>query len=248
MDLTDKLNLKDVVMPMYNLLEQSKNYIKTTGSLWTYYRDEPRNRLSSNSASFKYQTSITGNTYNGNDNADRADKNKTEIVIPLKYLSNWCRTLNIPLINCEVELVWTWSKNCVLDDMTVRAAGNNNDLPAIVTPTGLELYKNRHKIARSSCHFVKRKWQLLEQLKSGFKRTVKWNKCRSQMTIQPQNSNLGYLIDLTLTKVSRLFVSSSKRIEENNVEKDHRDSFSHYYLPKRWNKRFQCFNWWKELL
>ena len=48
-----------------------------------------------------------------------------------------------------------------------------------------------------------------------------------------QNSNLGYLIDLTLTKVSRLFVSSSKRIEENNVEKDHRDSFSHYYLPKR---------------
>ena len=107
--------------------------------MWTYYRDEPRNRLSSNSASFKYPTSITGNTYNGNDNAGRANKNKTEIVIPLKYLSNWCRTLNIPLVNCEVELVWTWSKNCVLDDMTVRAAGNNNDLPAIVAPTGLEL-------------------------------------------------------------------------------------------------------------
>ena len=54
----------DVVMPMYNLLEYSKNYRKTTGSLWNYYRDEPSNPLSSNSESFKYKTSITGNTYN----------------------------------------------------------------------------------------------------------------------------------------------------------------------------------------
>ena len=54
----------DVVMPMYNLLEYSKNYRKTTGSLWNYYRDEPSDPLSSNSESFKYKTSITGNTYN----------------------------------------------------------------------------------------------------------------------------------------------------------------------------------------
>ena len=54
----------DVVMPMYNLFEFSKNYKKTTGSLWNYYRDEPSNPLSSNSESFKYKTSITGNTYN----------------------------------------------------------------------------------------------------------------------------------------------------------------------------------------
>ena len=54
----------DVVMPMYNLLEYSKNYRKTTGSLWNYYRDEPSNPLSSNSESFKKKTSITGNTYN----------------------------------------------------------------------------------------------------------------------------------------------------------------------------------------
>ena len=47
---------------MYNLLEYSKNYKKTTGSLWNYYRDEPTNPLSSNSESFKYQTSIKGNT------------------------------------------------------------------------------------------------------------------------------------------------------------------------------------------
>ena len=57
----------DVVMAMYNLLEYSKNYRKTTGSLWNYYRDEPSNPLSSNSESFKYKTSITGNTYNVGD-------------------------------------------------------------------------------------------------------------------------------------------------------------------------------------
>ena len=49
-----------VVMPTYNLLEYSRNYRKTTGSLWNYYRDEPGNRLSFNSESFKYKTSITG--------------------------------------------------------------------------------------------------------------------------------------------------------------------------------------------
>ena len=104
----------DVVMPMYNLLEYSKNYRKTTGSLWNYYRDEPSNPLSSNSESFKYKTSITGNTYNvgvgeeGYD-ANKVVKNQTEIVIPLKHLSNFWRALNTPLINCEVELILTWS-------------------------------------------------------------------------------------------------------------------------------------------
>ena len=101
------------------------------------------NPLSTNSESFKYKTSIAGNIYNVGDgeagyNAKKVDKNETEVVIPLKHLSNFWRTLNIPLINCEIELILTWSKNCVLADMTVRDAGNNNDPPAIVAPTGLE--------------------------------------------------------------------------------------------------------------
>ena len=74
--------------------------------------------------------------------------------------------------------------------------------------------------------------ELLEKLKSGFKRTLKWNKYRSQMTIQNNNNNLIYLIDPTFTNGNRLFVLSFQRIEENNVKKDHRDSFSHYYVPK----------------
>ena len=106
--------------------------------MWNYYRDEPSNPLSSDSESFKYKTSITGNTYDGDDNADRVGKNETEIVVPLKHLSNFWRTLNIPLINCEIELILTWSKKCALAHMTVRAVRNVNDPPAIVAPTGLE--------------------------------------------------------------------------------------------------------------
>ena len=80
----------DVVMQMYNLLEYSKNYRKTTRILWNYYRDEPSNPLSSNPEYFKYKTSITGNTYNVGDgeegyDANKVGKNETEVVIPLKH-------------------------------------------------------------------------------------------------------------------------------------------------------------------
>ena len=56
----------------------------------------------------------------------------------LKHVNNFWRTLNIPLINCKIELILTWSKNCALADMTVRAARNNNNAPVIVAPAGLE--------------------------------------------------------------------------------------------------------------
>ena len=91
-------------MPMYNLLEYCKNYRKTTGSLWNYYRDKPNNPLSSNFESFKYKTSIVGKTPENNDLLTNA-----KVVIPLKHLRNFWRVLNIPLINCELELILTWS-------------------------------------------------------------------------------------------------------------------------------------------
>ena len=70
--------------------------------------------------------------------------------------------------------------------------------------------------------------KLLEKLKTGFKKAIKWNKYSSQMTTQNNNNNLNYLVDPTFT----LFVLSYERIEEDNVKKDYRDSFSHYYVPK----------------
>ena len=117
----------DVVMPMYNLLEYSKNYRKTTGSLWNYYRDEPSNPLSSDSESFKYKTSIVGKTPEDNDLLTNS-----KLVVPLKHLSNFWRSLDIPLSNCEVELILTWSKNCALADMTVDEVAHT----AIVAPSG----------------------------------------------------------------------------------------------------------------
>ena len=115
-------NTEDLDVVMHNLLEYSKNYRKTTGSLWNHYTDEPTNRLSSDSKSFKYKNNITGNTYNvdltiigdggspipnPNYDANKVGKNETEVVIPLKHVSNFWRSLNIPLSNSEVELSLT---------------------------------------------------------------------------------------------------------------------------------------------
>ena len=100
--------------------------------------------LFSNTESFKYKTSITGNTYDGHDvdddddDANKVGENEIESVVPLKHLSNFWTTLNIPLINCEIELILTWSKTWALADMTARAPGNNNDSSAIIAPIGLE--------------------------------------------------------------------------------------------------------------
>ena len=182
----------DVVMPICNLLEYSKNY----------YRDEPSNPLFSNSESFRYKTSITGNTYGGDD-TEKVDKNETEIVVPLKHLSNFWRTLDIPLIYCQIELNLTWSKSCVSADMTVRDAGNNDDSPAIIAPTGLEFQIKDTKLYVPVVSLpAKNDNKLLVQLKKRFKRIIKWNKYRSQMTIQSNNNNLNNLIDPTFLQKS----------------------------------------------
>ena len=244
---TDNAEDLDVVIPMYNFLEYSKTYRKTTDSLWNYYRDESSDPLFSNSESFKYKTSITGNTYNVGDgeagyDADKVGKNETEIVIPPKHLSNFWRALNIPLVNCEVELILTWSKNCILADMTVRTAQGGN--PAIVAPNGLEYQITDTKLYVSVVTLSKENdTKLLEQLKSGFKRTIKWNKYRSQMTVQSNNNNLNYLTDPTFTKVNRMFALSFQKIAaKNNATKDHRDIFSHYYVPNVEIKDFNFLN------
>ena len=152
--LIDKAEDLDVVMPMHDLLGYSKNYRKTIGSLWNYYRDEPDNTPATdynadpitNSESFKYKSSIAGKITNANqkdgENTEQENtksKKNLEIVFPLKYLSNFWRTLDMPLINCEVVLTLTWSDNCVLTNITTEAAraaeGNNPARQAINAPT-----------------------------------------------------------------------------------------------------------------
>ena len=130
----------DIVIPMYNLIEYSKNYSKITGSLWNYYRDKPNNPPANdynenpitNSALSKYKNSFIEKTPNSDNDYNNLMQD-VEIVVPLKYLSNFWRTLDMPLINCEINLILAWSKN-VLTDMKETAAGGLN-LPTTAART-----------------------------------------------------------------------------------------------------------------
>ena len=84
-------------MPTYNLIEYSNDYVKTSGSFWQYFRDKPDGNLV-DFESFKSKINITGKT------PDDDNEKDVEIMVPLKYLSNFWRTLEMPLINCEVYL------------------------------------------------------------------------------------------------------------------------------------------------
>ena len=212
--------------------------------MWNYYRDKPNNSrtvdynadLITNSESFKYKSSITVKTSDANqedgENTDQGNtktKKNIEVVVLLKHLENFWRSLNIPFINCEVYLTLTSSENCVLTDITAQPTratqGANSARPAINAPTNARFQITDTKLYVPVVTLsTENDKKLLEQLRTGFKRTIKWNKYRSEMTNQTKNNNLNYLIDPTFTKVNRLFVLSFEN--END-----RTSFSKYYVP-----------------
>ena len=101
----------DVVMSMYNLIEYSDYYLKTSGCLWQYYRDDSNDNVTQ-SESFKYKTKITGKTPAARNTKD------VKIAVPLKYLSDFWRTLEMQLINCEINLILTWSEASVISFAT----------------------------------------------------------------------------------------------------------------------------------
>ena len=186
----------DIVMPMYNLLEYSKNYRKTIGSLYNYYRDElsddnnPNNFPNTNvvnSNTFKYKNKITGNTYNvaagaAVHDANKVGKQDVELVLPLKYLGNFWRALNIPS---------KWNKNCVINSLEQRQVDAG---PPVVNEntTGATLAINDCKLYVPVVTLYKDdEIKLLTNLKSGFKREIIWNKYRSQMTTEAINNNLS---------------------------------------------------------
>ena len=223
---------------------------KTTGSLFNYYRDEltddtnDNNGLNKNvvnSNSFKYKRSITENTYNiprriagadgnptNNPNYDQSKRGtkETEIAVPLKYLSNFWRNLDIPLINFEISLTLSWYENCVITSLEKRVIEgtnpqrrDNSPTNAVFKITDTKLYVSVVTLSSEEDN------ELLNQLKSGFIRTIKWNKYMSQISNQTANNNLNYLIDPTFSNVNRLFVLSFEN-------EDDRTSFSNYYVPE----------------
>ena len=193
----------DIVTPMYNLIEYSDNYSKTSGSLWQYYKDDPNGNLT-DPESFKSKGKITGNTPAAGNTKD------VEIIVPLKYLSNFWRTLEMPLINCEVNLILKWSKDCVITNSTGEGKFAVTETKLYVPVVPLSTKDNE---------------KLLQQLKSGFKKTISWNKYESSIKTFAQNRYLNYLINQSFQGVNRLFVLAFEN--ENG-----RTSHSTYYLPK----------------
>ena len=180
-------NTKDIdtVMPMYNLIEYSDNYAKTTGNLWQYCKDIPARdanniieKFTGNNTtdSFNFKAKITGRTGNGG-------TKDVEIIVPLKYLSNFWRTLEMPLINCEVNLILTWSSTCVLVSTNIQ---NQNARFAI---TDAKLYVPVVTLS------TQENTKFLQQLKSGFKRVINWNKYLSKSELLAQNPNLNHLVE-----------------------------------------------------
>ena len=156
----DYADFINITMPMYNLIEYSDNYSDTSGSLWQFKRDEiegdvdltvDAQHIPNNSSSFKYKSSFI------------TDRNGVKIAVPLKYLSNFWRLLEMPLINCKVELSLKWNENCVL---------SNKDGDSIFAITDTKLYDAI--VTLSAEDNVK----LSKLLGEGFKSSIYWNKCK----------------------------------------------------------------------
>ena len=204
----------DIVMPMYNLVEYSDNYPNTSGSLCQYCKNIPT--VNNNNAvvdctnnnltdSFNFKVKVASQT--GNDGAKNV-----EIMVPIKYLSNFSRTLKIPLINCEVNLILTWPENCLI--VSTDVAGQN----VIFAITDTKLYV--HVITLSQQDNAK----LLQQLKSGFKRVTNWNKYLSKPELFARNPNLNHLVEPSFQGINKLLVLAF----ENDPQ---RMSAKRYYIP-----------------
>ena len=166
------------------------------GSLWQYYKDEAGEDME-NSKSFSSKVKITGKTLvDGN-------KKDVEIIESLKYFE-------MSLINCEVNLILTWSKDCVISSAAGETKFKITDTKLYVPVVTLSIQDNA---------------KLLQQLKSGFKRTINWNKYESRVKTFAQNRYWNYLINPSFQGVNRRFALSFEN-------EDDRTSHSIYYLPK----------------
>ena len=201
-------------MSMYNLIKYSDNYSKTSGRLWKYCKDiaaVDNNNATVNFAennltdSFSFKTKMIGQA------GDAGTKN-VEIIIPLKYLSNFSRILEMPLINCEINLILTWFTNCVI--VSTNVANQNSTFEI----TDTKLYVSIVTLSTQEGS------KLLQQLKSGIKRVISWKKYLSKPESLAQNPNLSHLVEPSFQRVNRLFVLAF----ENDTQST---SGKRYYLP-----------------
>ena len=199
-------------MPMYKLIEYSDNYLKTSGIFWQYCRDQRAiydtdykivdfNADNTTTDSFKIKQK------NNRSNKQQWHKN-AKIMVPLKYLSMFWRTLEMPLFNCDTNLNLNCSKNCVI-------VVNNADQDTTFSITDTKFYISVVTLSTQD------NAKLLEQLKSGFKRTINWKKYQSKVSTERQNQYLDDLIDPSFQGVNSLFVLSFEDETERSSYKRH---------------------------
>ena len=191
-DTTENL---DIVMPMYNLIEYSDNYQDSSATLYQYKRDEPpeangvADLTANNSSSFKYKINLLGDPVHAGSIARR----NVKVVVPLKYLSNFFRSLEMPLINCKIKLNLTWKKECVLSTDAGAAVFIINDT---------ELYIPVVTLSKED------KKDFIEQQNKGFQRSIYWNEYKTKEKDEDGNANVTKHISLdpSFQGVNRLFL------------------------------------------
>ena len=184
-----------ITMPMYNLIEYSDNYQDTSATLYQYKRDEPPEANAINdlttdtSSSFEYKADLLGNPVLDGNIAKRSVK----VVVPLKYLSNFFRSLEMPLINCKIKLNLTWKKECVLSTDNGNAVFIINDTKMHVAVVTLSKGDNK---------------DFIEQQNKGFQRFIYWNEYKAKEINENADANVFKYINLDpcFQGVNRLFV------------------------------------------
>ena len=207
----------DITMPMYNLIEYSDNYQDSSATLYQYKRDEPPednaiNDLKTNtSSSFKYKVELLGNpVLDGN-----IAKGSAKVVVPLKYLSNFFRSLEMPLINCKIELNLTWKTECVLSTDNGNALCIINDTNMYVPVVTLSKEDNK---------------DFIEQQNKGFQRSIYWNEYKTKELTENSDDNVFKYINLdpSFQGVNRLFVMAYNRANGQPT----RNGQQKYHLPR----------------
>ena len=197
-------------MPMYNLIEYSDNYQDSSDTLYQYKRDEPPNNnanlTADNSTSFKYKVNLLGPIAAANPDNARVGRLNVKIAVPLKYLSNFFRSLEMPLINCKIKLNLTWKKECVLSIAADDAVFIINDTKLYVPVITLSKKHNK---------------DFIEQQNKGFQRSIYWNEYKTKEqneNVDTNNNanNVRYInLDPSFQGVNRLFLMAYST-EDNN--------------------------------
>ena len=135
----------------------------------------------------------------------------TEVVVPLKYLSNFCRSLDFPLINCEIKLYLSWLRYCIIFEIseTSRTFGNPPIQQMTTRTTSVTFRINNPKLYVPLVTLpINDNINFLENMKQGFKRTISWKKYRSEIKTQTNSNNFDYFTDPIFLNINRLFVVS----------------------------------------